>query len=276
MNCPRCTNPVEEGSKFCTHCGEKVGGLEQAATFETEVPSAPRTSGSDTPYVPQPQQPEQRTNLQDNPYVKQGKEISKMYFSFALQALKNPFKLSQTAGERDVTNGIISLVLIALLLPLYSFIGAKKVTRGYIETSFFDVVIIPLFILLIFLLAVTATLFLAAKMMKVNISFKSVMAKFGTISTIPAALFLLATVSMIIGIYVLSGLLVFIGTLAMFLSVTATVFSLKSNQPAGGVDAFYAVFITYFIIIILFLILGESIFTAMVDNIEDQIESFFW
>ena len=276
MNCPRCTNPIEEGSRFCTHCGGKVGGLEQAATFETEIPSAPRTSQPDTTYVPQPQQPEQRTNIQDNPYVKQGKEISKMYFSFALQALKSPYKLSQSAGERDLTNGIISLVLIALMLPLYSFIGAKKVTRGYVDTSFFDVVVIPLFVLLIFLLAVTATLFLAAKMMRVDISFKAVMAKFGTIMTLPAVLFLLATISLIIGIYVLSGLFIFIGALTMSYSVTAIVFSLKSHGSAGGVDAYYGVFITYFIIAILFLILGESIFSAMVDSIEDQMSSLFW
>ena len=32
MNCPKCNNPLREGAKFCTKCGEKIAQPAQSTT----------------------------------------------------------------------------------------------------------------------------------------------------------------------------------------------------------------------------------------------------
>ena len=45
---------------------------------------------------------------------------------------------------------------------------------------------------------------------------------------------------------------------------------MKTGDEEGGLDPYYGVFIAYIIIAILFLILGESMISAIISNIEKR------
>lgn len=283
MYCPQCQQPIKADAKFCIACGSRIeASQQQAAAVEMNIqpiPLHPHYQGSPNPNSQGGQQAQQGYSggsLQDNPYVKQGKEISKMYFGFAFQVFKSPYKMCQSVTEKDLINAIISLFLIALLMPLYSYIGVKQAANEIANIPFFDMVLKPFFIQLIFLLAVTGAIFLVAKMMKVNVTFKDVLAKFGTIMTVAVVFFILANIFILLSIYIFSVILVAIGFVMMTLTIIATILSLKTGNEIGGIDAYYAVFISYIIIGILFLILGENMIAGITSNITSEIGNMFW
>ena len=58
MSCPSCGNQLEDGLKFCPHCGEKIDPIE-AMIKESEPTRSVETPKDDEP-VPPPAQPAEK------------------------------------------------------------------------------------------------------------------------------------------------------------------------------------------------------------------------
>ncbi|WP_368503213.1 zinc ribbon domain-containing protein [Alkalihalophilus sp. As8PL] len=256
MNCTQCGNPLQPGSKFCTSCGSPVN-IEVAATTQATATA---------------QQP--ATNLQDNEYVKQGKQIGQQFLGFALTALKGPMNASRQVTSQDKVNGIITLLLFAFLMPLFSYTAIKGIGGGFVRPSFGDTVMQPFFILAIFLTTLVAVMFAVTKMMKVNLTFFDILARYATFMIVPVALLALSVLFSAISVYVFGFLLFILAMFAFFVASISTLHSVKEKHEAG-LDVYYGIITTNIVMFIILLIIGDSIVGSLIDQISNELWFMF-
>ncbi|WP_179107251.1 zinc ribbon domain-containing protein [Sediminibacillus massiliensis] len=260
MHCTKCGSMNETEARFCAECGSKLASvqpqegqqsanLEQAATVEPEASAG----GS----------------YKDNEYVQKGKVISRQFFSFAKEALKGPMVASRKVTGADTINGIISHVLFALLLPLFSYFTAKSFSGGYIPIPFGATVIQPFIYLLIYLAVYTAVVYGVAKLMKANTTFLEVMSRFGVFNVLPAAMLLLAVIFSLMSATTFSLLLFGISLVLFVASSLAVIFSVKEDSVAGGIDVYYGLIIANIAMVIIFAIIGDSIVGNLMNDLEN-------
>ncbi|MDE5414084.1 hypothetical protein [Alkalihalobacterium chitinilyticum] len=249
MNCPQCGSIVENGSKFCTSCGCKLDTVVQtAATNDGTAPSSPTTS------------------FQDNQYLQQGREVSKQYLGYALEVLKNPMGMGKTVNGGSYVNGIISIVLYSLLLPIYAYFLMKKVSQGFMPFSFSDIVIMPFITIAIFVIVLTAIMFGIVKLMKVEGSFKDVLARFGTFLVVPVTFLLVAIILVFLSVISFSLILVVLASASYLIAVISTIYSFKTENN-GGLDAFYGSLLTYIAMALVAYMMAESVLNKLIDEI---------
>ncbi|SET81057.1 zinc-ribbon domain-containing protein [Salinibacillus kushneri] len=258
MHCPQCGTPNDQDAKFCISCGTK---LEQAAM------NIERNSQEDT-YPQEEPNIQTQANTQSNQYVTQGKEIGRNYLHFIPDAIKHPFETSKKVHESDQVNAIITVILFALLLPLYFYTATNKMTGGYIQVPFFDVVLKPFLILLIFFAALIAVIFAISKLMKVELPFLKVLTQFGTLMVVPTALLLLSLLFLLLSINMFSTIILFLSLALFSISMTATLFTVKSYQyEEGGLDVVYGILLTNIAVVIIMMIIGDSIIGNLMEQL---------
>ncbi|GGM32096.1 hypothetical protein GCM10011351_17830 [Paraliobacillus quinghaiensis] len=256
MNCPNCQAALEENAKFCTNCGTKINE-ENVAHVAT---SAQHTETAQ--HVPNQQE-------QTGDYVQQGKQISKQYWNFILQAMAHPFEVSKKVREADKVNGMITLALFSLFVPLFTYITIHSLSGGYLAPTFTDVVLKPFIIFLIFFALLIAVKFGVAKLMKANVSFIDVMTRFGTLMVLPTAVAMTAVLFAILDSYTFSSILLLLAISTASMASTATIFSLKTKAPAtSGLDVYYGVVLTYVAMAIILLLIGDSILGNLINEMQ--------
>lgn len=303
MQCYRCGHKDQSG-KFCVKCGanleaaasveainpydrQAVPPLEQDSAYRQSSPqeqdSAYRQSppleqdpayrqspplDQDQPYR-QPPYDRTASYSQANPQLQQMKTAGRQYFSHFVQTLKNPVRSGQSTDASHMANGLITLVLFCLLLPLIAYFQLQHSVRGFsdflgsrISVPFGAIVVKPFFFLLIVLMLVNSLQFLVLKWGKVDIRYQEVAARFGT--------FLMPGVAFLAGGFLLSllgigsalpGWLTAIGVFTLFVAVCFTIFSFKKDNESG-LDAFYGVVITYAGSIVLLYLFGDNLLSG--------------
>lgn len=280
MNCPQCGAAVELNSKFCTSCGMKIlPTSESAAAMEGAQGRPPAQPQQQMMY----QQPPNPMNGQQMPpgghpnYVPQPKPPGKFatemnnYFTFAWGSLKSPKTFSEKVDGSKYLFGIITLAAMAVLIPLFNYLGFLISSRSTMNRSLRDLNDIfgsevfggglfsstpsfatfflrPLLLDAIVLAAAVTAIFLVAQLMKSSISYVDALARFGSFVIAPAALLLVAAILSPLGGF--SNFLYTIGLLGVVLAMAGTINSFKSSEE-GKMDFFYivgiAVAATYFI-----------------------------
>ncbi|QHS23038.1 zinc-ribbon domain-containing protein [Virgibacillus sp. MSP4-1] len=259
MHCPQCGAPNDQDAKFCVSCGTR---LEQQAAAVTHTDNSTQRTNQFEDV-----QGEGHTNNQTNQYVSQGKEIGKGYLHFLPDALKRPYATSKQVTNTDQTNGIITIVLFALLLPLYAFVAANKVGSGLVQVPFFDVVLKPFFILLIFFAALIAIQYGISKLMNVDLTYMNVLTRFGTLMVVPTFVLVVAIFFLILSINIFSSILFFLSLAFVSISMIATLFSIKSQQTVEtGLDVVYGIILTNIAIVIIMMIIGDSIIGNLMEQ----------
>ncbi|SES90296.1 zinc-ribbon domain-containing protein [Oceanobacillus limi] len=261
MHCTQCGAQVDQDSKFCINCGGKIN-QEHAAASQNEAKN--------------PAHSEQQTkNNKQNQYVEQGKEIGRNYIQFIPQALKRPFTASQKVSESDNINGIITLVLFSLLLPLYTFTIAKKISPDFIEVPFFETVLKPLVFILIFFAILVGIKFGVSKLLNAELSYIRILTIFGSLMVLPTSLLLVSLLFLILSINVFSAILLFVALGLVSISSIATIFSIKTfARDDKGIDVVYGIIITNIAIGIILLIIGDSIVGNLIDQIQSSLIGF--
>ncbi len=227
--CTQCGH-INQADKFCVKCGTSLG---EPTTAET--PEAPTASA-----MPQ-------------------------YFSYFLQVLKNPVRTGQNSTEEQMVNGLITLVLFALILPLTVYFQLRASLRNmeYIGLGsyvpFGGVVIKPFFILLIFVMIVNSIIFIVLRIGNATVNYREVTARFGTFVIPSSAFFLVSIVfSLISGDSAIIGLFIGMGLFSWLAAICFVIYSFMKNRT-DGLDAFYGVVITYIASFILLIWLGKKI-----------------
>lgn len=262
LNCNECGRNNQVGAKFCEGCGTKLQVIQEG------MPSA-TTAYEETAATVAPQNPPAAGNSQQ--YIEKGKVISKLYFSYFMSVLKKPAQTSENIDRSELVNGIITIALFALMIPLMTYFGLKSAVENSFytpEISFSAVVIKPFFSLFIFLALVGVIIFGAVKLGKSSASLLDVISRLGAFLVVPTALLAVALIISLLGSYWFALFLV-LGLIGFSFIIPLIVYSLKREQTSG-LDAFYCTFLTYLGIFILFTIIGEQAF----QEVESLIDSF--
>ncbi|MED3915618.1 zinc ribbon domain-containing protein [Priestia megaterium] len=127
MNCSNCGH-FNEGGKFCVKCGQKL--REEAAVSQAAAASE---------YQPQPQPA--YAPQEPNQRVRQAKKVSKSFFSYFAEGIKNPTATAQAAtaqaaGESQFVNALITVILYALSIPIMLYVGWKLLLIQFVRSMF--------------------------------------------------------------------------------------------------------------------------------------------
>ncbi|MET3697861.1 hypothetical protein SAMN05877753_104263 [Bacillus oleivorans] len=285
MICPNCSHE-SEGGKFCVKCGTQLPTASDETVSAQEnqpVQATQQVSVTAEEYVSKP-----ASSVQTSQYVEGAKKISKSYINTFLHVLKHPYAASVKAGEDQFINGIITIILYSLLIPFIIYFALKGVLGDLndfgaelfgesmdINPPFADVVIKPFFAYAIFILLVAAFSFAAVKLMKVNASFKEVIARFASLLipfvTILAVALILSLIKVSLFIY----LLVF-GLIGAIFLVPALVVTSYQKQSQEGLDKVYGILIAYVLTFIALRIMGEMLFDSLVSAFSSMFGGGFY
>lgn len=257
VNCSNCGH-LNEGGKFCVSCGTKLVNVEAAVQQAATVTENAPVNGQGQPS--QSFQPTQQA--QPNRHVEAAKSISKLYFSYFIQGIKNPTKIAQNVKGEQFINGLITMILYAISIPLMFYFGTKN---EYTQLEFTEVVIKPAFYYLIFIGFTALVTFAVIKLGRVQATLKDVFARFGTYLIVPTAFLITALILSLIQAEFFVLFLAF-GFLGLFLVVPFTIYSFKKDVPYG-LDGVYGTFLTYLAIIILLATLADMFIDQLLDAV---------
>jgi hypothetical protein len=277
-------------------CGAKLGEESTAnqVAATNEFQSSNTYAQSQPNVVSQPAQP--------NQHVENAKHISKLYLGYFMQGIKSPTAVAQEVRGEQFINGLITLFLYAISIPLMLFFGwevivdkfisaMKEGTLGvwdalqefgfgdldakgledYMDLSFVDIVIKNSFYLLLGLAVIGLVAFAMVKLSKQTISLQDFFARFGTFLIVPTAILLLGVVLAIIKSE-LFLYFVLLGLLGLFIAVPLTIASFRKNS-LGGLDTLYGALVTYIAIVIVLFMVGGSMLDEMKEVIGHAVGS---
>lgn len=261
MQCPVCSHE-NEGGNFCEQCGAKLNPSAYQETAAT-VEGSNRSS---------------QVNTQPNQYLEGAKHTSKLFFSYFIKVLKSPYTSSQSVGEDNFINAIITIILYSLIIPLMTYFGLKSllsaangitgmfgVDTSSISPSFLNVVIKPTIAYAIFVLLVATFTFAAIKLGKVKVSFKNVISRFGSFLIPFVAILLVALIMALLEMKTFLVVLFFGFITSLFLVPPLVIASFK-KESHSGLDVIYGTLLTYLLTIITISIMGKMMFDALLNS----------
>lgn len=255
--CNQCGQNNQESSKFCVKCG---------ASFLTGV-----TAEVNPPifnYDQQAQPNQQNQPNQPNPQLQQFKQASSQYLSHFLQVIKNPTRVSELTNASHMVNGIITMVLFSLMLPLIVYFTLKRLWGGFgfAHISFGTYVLNPLIFLFLVIMMVNTLIFFALKLGNVVLSYREVIARFGA-NMIPSTAIMI--VSFLLSLMEVDGeflsWVMLAGIFSWILAVVSTIYSYK-NRHTGGLDPFYGVLGTFAGSALLLYLFGDNLLSVFFDG----------
>ncbi|HHU19111.1 MAG TPA: zinc ribbon domain-containing protein [Bacilli bacterium] len=278
MICGKCQTVNDSNAKFCVNCGKQIDHLNQKPAgadpvIVAETQQGPVNANVNTEQPVQPVQPVQPT--EPNPTVEKAKEIGQSFWNYFLTGLKAPYKSSLSVGaeQADLINGLITLILFSLFIPLTGYRAANHLLGNFGSPPFFDTVVLPFLLFIIFIAIIVAVLFAVSRLMKSEIDFMEVFTRFMTFMIIPAGLATFAFLVSIFNAYNFASLLLVSVFLTMFLASIGSIFSIKeTKQNPGGLDVIYVVIIHFVIIGIVLALFGDAILGGMMN----ELNQFGW
>ncbi|MEK4566760.1 zinc ribbon domain-containing protein [Alkalihalobacillus sp. FSL R5-0424] len=227
MTCAKCGAALPPESKFCEQCGEPVAPstqqTEEASTIET-APKAP------------------------NETVEKVTALSKNYWTYFLSNLKAPTQKGFVENQGNVIFATINVALIAFFFAFTLFAQLGFRASSYISLSFSDSFIPGFFFMMIFLAVTIGGLFVTLKVI-INspINLQAFYSRFGESLVVPVALSVLAFISGLIGVGILTSLflgLLFITIFAIMIMIYQSEVkqaSMTKLDPLYGLLALFAV-----------------------------------
>lgn len=266
MICTQCGQFYEKG-KFCVKCGIPLAEqtaqnapTQSAAAMEAQVPpftaaqppvygSVPNPSAtSNTAYqagadqIPAlPSMEKGWKQVKQSQVVQQGTQISKQYGNYLMKALLHPYQTAKSVDKNHVTNGVVTMLLISLLLPLVYYIPGLQVG---LTMPFGSSYLRPFLLILLALVLTSGAMFGVIRLAKAEGGdFMSVAAKFGTMLAPALAAIVLCILSVLLKLGGdISGFFLLITMTTLFASITGVVLTYR-KEGATGFDPLYGAII---------------------------------
>jgi hypothetical protein len=255
MICGNCQHE-NAGGKFCAKCGTKMVFNE-----------AKQEIASTTQPVHQ---------AQPNIHMENAKKITKMYFGFFMTILKNPYSQSKNIGNEHFINGLITVALYAIFIPLMVYLGLKdSLAMGYVDSPFLNFVVKPAFGYAVFILLVVTYSFAAIKLGKVQADFQTVIARFGSLLIPFVGMFGLALLLALLETKFFA-IILFIGFVGSIFTVPALTISSFKKEISGGLDVVYGTILTYVLTFITLMIMASILLETIINSIQDSLGGFLF
>ncbi|MBR7552646.1 zinc-ribbon domain-containing protein [Allobacillus sp. GCM10007491] len=244
--CQNCQTEVSEDSKFCTSCGTQLENGAESPVVAAKEESAATAGGTST-----------------NDYAEQGKELAKNYWQHLVHIVKSPMRHGKAEGEGNFVNGLITLVLFSLFIPLTIYFGIRAIASSTFGmgsavpfgTMFFK----PFFFILLFVAVAVGIIFAVVKPSVADLHIKSVVGRFGAFMVIPTAIMLLSLLIVSLKMFSVFFYVFFLGFIGLFIAATFAIYSFVHNKDKG-IDGFYGVLLFYFGSFLFLKIVSENLF----------------
>ncbi|MBP2077040.1 hypothetical protein [Oceanobacillus polygoni] len=256
--CPKC-NFQQESGKFCGACGEQViesdegqtqspqqevrAGFEQAATATAIQPSASA--------------------------IKSG--VSH-YWSYFLNLLKNPTH-AFASTEKHFVSGLITLGLFAIIYAFSLYFLASTIARslgGFFSVTipFFDLTSRLIFGVILSFAITFGSAFAMTKLAKNQESFKTLLTQYGSIIVPFTALNVVAMLGGIIGSIELTIVPLILSMIFAFVFIPVLFVYEKASKVNPNGQKIYLSLATVVLITIISYILGELLFSSIIEDVE--------
>lgn len=281
MICSKCGHVFENELGSLTECpvcgaalapprNEKLevvdAGIESAAAGESP-PEIGHDTGNSGASAPGGKASPDLTwkQVKESQAFQQGAEISKQYGGFFLNALLRPLASSKKIDKAHFLNGIITMVIIAILLPLVLYVPSLRSAfpdafgAGYLRPF--------LLVVLAFAVAVFAA-YGVLRLGKVAADVRNITAKLGTLLVPSTAALLISVIFQILGLGMgISGLFLFITVLSFFVAITLLIHQ-EMSQSTSALDPLYG----SLIVNVLF---GYILYRIVLVSISYMVSGFF-
>ncbi|GIQ67469.1 zinc ribbon domain-containing protein [Xylanibacillus composti] len=257
MPCVKCGVNLDPHALFCPQCGTRQEESSESAAAQ-EAAAAEQAAGSNSQSRPAN---DTVAKVQENV-----SKASKEYWAFYKAKLKRPAAGSEQSSADQWVNGIITVVLTAIMLPLSMYLlyqihneyisGFFMTGYGLFSTPFTTLLVRPFFVILVLLAVIYGAIYVSTRLMKSEYSYKDVLGRFGAYLVIPMSLLAVMLLFSLIGVYQAAALFLLLGFLGAGTAISYTIYSLRNKDSAQGLDPFYAVLFTYLIVGILYWIIS--------------------
>ncbi|WP_445509038.1 zinc ribbon domain-containing protein [Rossellomorea marisflavi] len=244
VTCPNCHHQNDDGN-FCEKCGTRltegepvVTGGASAASIEAARP---------------------------NEHLEKAKNVSKLYFGYFMGLLKSPLAKGSQISEGHFVNGLITIILYSLILPLSMYAGIGEY-GSYIDSPFLSIVIKPALTMMVFVFLISVFTFCAVKVVGLQVSFKSVVARFGALLVPFITIFALGLLMALFGIYEFVFVLA-LGLFGAIFTVPAIVVMSYTRNITTKFDPLYGIILTYVASFIVFALILRGFIMNMVDSL---------
>lgn len=252
MNCKNCGQEQGEG-KFCQKCGAELEHKDEGQKSQ-EIHNSAEESQT------------------DSDILKRVKKTSVNYWEYFLKYLKKPSHIFKV-GAKEKNNGIISIILTALIFAL-AFYSLVKPVIDYLS-NFHNISFLSIFVNVVISLGVVfaiviALLFFINKLIsKEEIDFHTVIAIYGTY-LIPVILINLAALLFaILASEKLTLILLFLSVFLVSLLIPLHIITRFLTQAKTKLDSYYAYLIYFGSLALSFYILGKFFADSKVMDLID-------
>lgn len=235
---PETAAPKEPAAQPSAAFGANPAPNTPPASYGEPTSGGPRAASSGSSDIPAlPSMAKGWEQVKKSQVVQQGTVISKQYFAYYLKALKNPFDTADKLDKSHFTNGMLTIVLTSLLLPLVFYFTSLQ--SAYFHLPFFRGVIKPFLLILIALLLTSGIVFGLIRLARVASDYMSVTTKLGTLLVPATASLVLCILSVILELNPNVPLFFFLVALTfIFTAITAVLLGSRKGS-AGGLDPLY-------------------------------------
>lgn len=254
---------MRTNEKYCITCG--LPAADEAVSLKH--PNVQEVSAE----LELSQDESNRESVKDNPSIGKVKETASSYGMFVRENLKAPLARAQKSGPLDFVYGYISIGIISLLLALGSYIKISLWTSGWTDffgyrTPFFETFFTALFYGIIGFLAAAGIVFAVLKLMfGSDVSFHSVLGRFGSLLTVPLAISVLFFVFSFTGV---DFILAFITLLLLCILQAAIILTFYSlvTRTKSTTDSFYGIVVIYGVFALLIGLTADTFFRYFMFN----------
>lgn len=259
MICNQC-GTIYETAKFCVKCGvplvdipssespsEAITTMEPPAnvtsiplpTMEYHDVKSTQNQNQEVPALPS--MAKGWDQVKQSQVMQQGTQISKQFGGYYIKALLHPFLTTKNVNKSHFTNGMVTMFLTALLIPLTIYISLSQ--NNFFDLPFGKTVIKPFLFIWIALLIASLAAFGAIRLARVASDFMTVTAKIGTMLVPATAALILFMLSVVLELGTKLPVFFFIvSVVIIFVAITSVILSIR-KENTSGLDPLYGAII---------------------------------
>ena len=257
MKCSNCGHEMKANEKFCIKCGLSASDV----ATEMKKPDVEEVSADlELSHVES-----NHESVKENTPIGKVKETVSSYWVFVRENLKAPIARAQKSGPLDFVYGYITIGIISLLLALGGYIKLSLWTSGWSDffgyrTPFFETFFTALFYGVIGFLAAAGVVFAVLKLMfGSDVSFHSVLGRFGSLLTVPLACSVLFFISSFTGVDFILGFVTLLLLCILQAAIILTFYSFVT-QTKSTTDSFYGIVVIYGVFALLIGLTADTFF----------------